>query len=63
MSQYATVERVKANLPSKRAASVDDDEEIRIEIEQASAWVDSLYSDVAPFPSVYPLPYAGRRWK
>ena len=54
MSQYATVDRVKANLPSKRSGSVDDDGGIRIEIEQASAWVDSLYSDVAPFPSVGP---------
>ena len=61
MSQYATVERVRKNIPSKRAASVDEDafnEDIRIEIEQASAWVDSLYSDVAPFPSV-----GRRRWK
>ena len=52
MSQYATVERVKANIPSKRSEAVDDDSEIRIEIEQASAWVDSLYKEIAPFPSI-----------
>ena len=62
MSQYATVERVRKNIPKKRLSSVASDDEviledafrddIRIEIEQASAWVDSLYSDVAPFPSV-----------
>ena len=52
MSQYATVKRVLDNIPSKRAISVDDDAEILIEIEQASAWVDSLYADVAPFPNI-----------
>lgn len=49
MPLYATLAHVKRGLPAKGGPS---DADITYIIEDASAWVDSVYPNLAPFPEV-----------
>lgn len=52
MSTYATTAEVKALLPTTRQGSITSDDQIAALIGEASAWVDSVYPRIAPFPMV-----------
>ena len=53
MTQYAKLGLVKRGLPSKRDPSTQIDEDILDIIEDASSWIDSVYPNISPFPSIW----------
>ena len=52
MARYATVTEVKSVLPTVRPDSIASDSEVGDLVDQASAWIDSVYPRVAPFADI-----------